>query len=277
MKIGVVSRSLGNMTQAEAAVFMRENGFVSTELCMNSPDAPIWKYNGISDIGSISKERFHEIVEGYRSNGVEVVALGVFTNLIEPDEEKRRQNLDCFKLHIEYAAAEGIPYVSTECGFDPASRGVRADLYEQRFDTLKQSLSELLEHCEKFDVSIAFEPCVIDVVPSAKRMADLIEQLENDRLKVLLDPANLIANSSEEDMFYYLSDHVAYFHGKDRHVNDAKGRVVGDGDIMWAYFLLLYHRHCEGKPFIIEYVNSENCVEIKNRLEEFDKAALKML
>lgn len=277
MKVGVVSRSFPEMTQYEAAAFMKENGFTHTELCMNGPDHKVWNYNGISDIESVSKDEFKAIVENYRANGIEVTSLGVFTNLIEPDDAKRDEYLECFRRHIEYAAMAGIPYVSTECGFIPGSRGVNADLYEQRFDRLKDSLSQLLEYCEKYDVCLALEPCVIDVVPSAKRTADLIEQLGSDRLKVLLDPANLIANSSEEDMFYYLSEHVAYFHGKDRKVNDAKGRCVGDGEIMWPTFLALYHQHCEGKPFILEYVNSGNCVEIKNRVEEFDKIAEKMM
>ncbi len=277
MKIGVVSRSFPEMTQYEAAEFMKNNGFTHTELCMNGPDHKIWNYNGISDIESVGKDEFMAIVNNYRASGIEVTALGVFTNLLEEDDEKRNANLESFYRHIEYAAMAGIPYVSTECGFDPSSRGVRADLYESRFDRLKDSLAKILAYCEKYDIAVALEPCVIDVVPSAKRMSDLIEQLGSDRLKVLLDPANLIANSSEEDMFYYLSEHVAYFHGKDRKVNDAKGRVVGDGDIMWSTFLSLYHEHCEGKPFILEYVNKDNCVEIKNRVEEYEKIAQKMM
>ncbi len=52
-----------------------------------------------------------------------------------------------------------------------------------------------------------------------KGQRDFILQSGSDRIKVLLDPANLIANSSEEDMFFYLKDHIAYFHGKDRKVN----------------------------------------------------------
>jgi hypothetical protein len=63
------------------------------------------------------------------------------------------------------------------------------------------------------------EPCVLDVIPSAKRMKDFISQCKSDRVKVLLDPANLIANSSEEDMFKYLKDdieknHIAKDEGK---------------------------------------------------------------
>ena len=80
-------------------------------------------------------------------------------------------------------------------------------------------------------MDLALEPCVIDIVPSAKRTADFIDQLGSSRVKVLLDPANLIANSSESDMFDYLAEHVAYFHGKDRKVNARGGTLIGDGDV----------------------------------------------
>ena len=115
---------------------------------------------------------------------------------------------------------------------------------------------------------------MLDVVPSAKRAADLISQIGSDRLKVLLDPANLIANSSEEDMFHYLSPHVGYFHGKDRKVNDTYGRLVGDGEIDWVKFLKLYHQHNDGVPFILEYNNAENAQTTYDLVMQYDAQAL---
>jgi sugar phosphate isomerase/epimerase len=212
-----------------------------------------------------------EIAGIYRDSGIEVCALGVFTSLIESDGDKRQANLEYFERHLEYAAYCGIPVVSTECGFDPASRGIRADLYEARFSLLVDSLGQLCTLADRHGVDIALEPCVLDVVPSAKRMADTIAQVGSPRLKVLLDPANLIANSSEKDMFDYLAPHIAYFHGKDRKVNDAYGRVVGDGDIDWPLFLRLYHERNEGSPFILEYAKADNCAAILNRVKEYDK------
>lgn len=174
---------------------------------------------------------------------------------------------------MQYAAHCGVPVLSTECGFDPVSRGIRADLYESRYNLLVDSLQRLCALAERYDVVVALEPCVLDVVPSAKRMADTIRRVGSPRLKVLLDPANLIANSSERDMFAYLAPHIAYFHGKDRKLDDAYGRNVGDGDIDWPLFLRLYHEHCEGKPFIIEYARPDNCAEILRRVQAYDRQA----
>lgn len=273
MQIGIVTRSFPEMNNRQAAAFMAEKGFTTTELCLSQTDSKYWVYNGTSDISGLTGARVREIADIYRGQGIVVHALGVFTNLIEPDPDIRQHNLAYFERHMQLACTAGIPVVSTECGFDPASRGIRADLYESRYDLLLDSLRRLCQKAETNGVDLALEPCVLDVVPSAKRMADTIRQVGSPRLKVLLDPANLIANSSERDMFDYLGDHIAYFHGKDRKINDAYGRNIGDGDIDWPLFLHLYHRHHDGVPFIIEYPRADNCAEILARVRDYDRQA----
>ena len=271
MNVGVVTRSFRGFTNEEAARFMAERGLLWTELCFSQTDSDYWVYNGRSDLSEMTDQRASRIVETYRNAGIEVSALGVFTNLIDPDDTERDANLDYFERMIQIASHTGIPTVATECGFTPGRRGINADTYEADFDRIVASLSRLVEHADRYGVDVALEACVLDVVPSAKRARDLIVQIGSDRLKVLLDPANYIANSSEKDMFGYLAPHIAYLHGKDRKVNDAKGRVVGDGDIDWPRFVQLYHRHAEGKPIILEYVNKDNVEMARDRLLAADR------
>jgi sugar phosphate isomerase/epimerase len=221
----------------------------------------------------MTDDRSHEIVETYKSRGIDVVALGVFTNLIDPDDAERAANLAYYDRMMQIAALNGIPCVPTECGFIPGKRGINADTYEEAFEILLDSLKRLAEKAERYDVYIALEACVLDVVPSAKRAADLLAQVGSERIRILLDPANLIANSSEEDMFRYLAQHIGFFHGKDRKLNDARGRLLGDGDIDWPLFLSLYHRHTEGAPFILEYVNATNVCDIRDRVLQADTVA----
>jgi len=270
MDVGVVTRSFGNLTNQQTADLLAEKGFRWTELCFSQTDSKYWVYNGRSDLSDMTDARSKTIVDTYRNRGVEVPVLGVFTNLIEPDDAERQRNLAYFERLMQIAAVNGIPTVVTECGFIPGARGINADLYEEIFQRLLDSFRWLLEKADKYDVNIALEPCVIDIVPSAKRTADFIAQLGSPRVKVLLDPANLIANSSEEDMFHYLAPHIAYLHGKDRKVNDRSGRLVGEGDVNWPLFLKLYHKHTEGVPFILEYVNRDNFCEIRDRVLAFD-------
>lgn len=274
LNLGITTRSFRGLTNAETAKRMHDIGYRCTELCFSQTDSPYWVYNGLTDLSQMSDDRFAEIVATYREQGIEVSALGVFTNLLEPDDGLRKEYLDNYRRFMELAAKNGIPYLPTECGFVKDSRGVLAHLYEERFDRVKDSLTILCEYAKEYDVYLALESCVLDVVPSAKRAADLIAQIGSDRMKVLLDPANLIANSSEEDMFRYLSPHMGYFHGKDRKVNDAYGRLLGDGDIDWVKFLKLYHEHNDGVPFILEYANADNAQFAFDHTMAFDKEAL---
>ena len=273
MKLGVVSRSFSKMTSNEAADFMARNGFACTELCLAHTDADFWVYNGRSDLSSLTDARSRAIVEAFRSRGIEVSALGVFTNLIDPDASARAANLAYFERLMQIAAFNGIPCVATECGFVPGRRGINTETYVRDFGQLCESLRWLAEKAEHYGLDIALEPCVIDLVPSAKRAADLLAQLGSERLRILLDPANLIANSTEEEMFHHLAPKLAYLHGKDRKVNDLWGRALGDGDIDWPRFLALYHRHAEGRPFILEYVGPDNVLEIRDRVLQADAAA----
>ena len=266
MDVGVVTRSFPELTNRETAELLAASGFKWTELCFSQTDSKYWVYNGRSDLSDFSDARSRTVVAEYTDRGIAVSAIGVYTNLLEPDETELKKNLAYFERLMEIAATNDVPYVATECGFIPGQRGVRLETYESAFQRLVDNFGWLADRAARHGVVVALEPCVLDVVPSAKRTADFIAQVGSDRVGVVLDPANLIANSSEEDMFRYLAPHIAYFHGKDRKVNDVKGRVVGDGDIDWALFLSLYHRHTDGYPFILEYVKRDNFCSIRDRV-----------
>ncbi len=270
MDVGITTRCYCGISNEEAAFLIEETGFKNIELCLVQSDSNYWAYNGQSDLSDMSLERFKKITDCYRRENLEICALGVFTNNIEHDEQKRSLNNNYFIRHMELASYAGIPVVSTECGFDPLHRGIQAQYYESDFSLLKENMIYLSGFADKYNVDIAIEPCVLDVIPSAKRMRDFINQTGSNRIKVLLDPANLIANSSEEDMFTYLKDKIAYFHGKDRKVNDTYGRLLGDGDIDWPLFLSLYHKYTDGIPFVIEYPNKDTAKMTLDRVLNFD-------
>jgi sugar phosphate isomerase/epimerase len=75
-------------------------------------------------------------------------------------------------------------------------------------------------------------------------------------------------------MFRHLAPHIAYIHGKDRKVNDAVGRSLGDGDIDWPLFLGLWRRHAEGVPFVLEYVGAADLRKIRDRVLAAEETSL---
>ena len=104
MKIGVTTRSFPELTNIQTADFLSENGFTSIELCFSQTDSAFWVYNGRTDLSEMTDDRSREIVETYRNRGIEVVALGVCTNLIEPDDAQRAENLAYYDRMMRIAA-----------------------------------------------------------------------------------------------------------------------------------------------------------------------------
>jgi sugar phosphate isomerase/epimerase len=258
---------------------MAAKGYNCTELCMAHPDFGGWAYNGISalDENGITKQLTKEKADIMRGNGIEVTAFGVFTNLLAPDDGLRKKCLDSFVRCMDYCEYAGIKNLSTELGFRQEYRGITTENYEADFLRLKESFIYLGNKAKERGLDICAEACVIDVIPSAKRLRDFIGQIKQEsgltNIKVLLDMANFIANSDEDDVFKYLAPDIAYFHGKDRKVNDCYGRVLGDGEIDWVKFFVNYFRITPDIPFILEYTNEETTDLTNERVENYIKQA----
>jgi len=271
MEVGLVTRSLANHTPEETVDLLKKFGFTSTEISFAFSNLYVYQYNGYKPMDELTDEAAKDIIKLFRDNSIDVVAIGAFSSLCEPDKEKQENNFKAYERYIQVAANNGIEYVATESGFVPGKRGIDFFTFEADFAYFKSNMIRLLDIAKHYGVSIAYEPCIFDFAPSAKRTRDLIWQCERDNFKILLDPANLIANSDEEDIFKYLKDYIAYFHGKDRKVNDAKGRNVGEGDIDWVKFLSLRKKYTPDAAFILEYCNKTNCEMVKERVLEYAK------
>jgi sugar phosphate isomerase/epimerase len=279
MKYGIVTRSYQKMTIPQAAKFMDDHGYNCTELCMGHPDFGIWAYNKEPslDEGGMTATLTKEKADILRDHGIEVTAFGVFTNLLSPDDEYRNKCMDGFFRCMDFAAYAGIKTLSTELGFRQDKRGITTDVYESDFQRLLDSFIRLGNAAKERGVDIAVEACVIDVIPSAKRLRDFITQIYRaaglTNIKVLLDMANFIANSDEDDVFKYLTPHIAYFHGKDRKVNDCYGKILGEGDIDWVKFFMNYYRLTPEIPLILEYTKEETTDLTNERVQRYTKQA----
>ena len=216
LNIGLTSRTLHGTTVAEAADTMQRAGFRATELTFTHTDLDGWRYNGMGDLTGITGSRVRAACDEFRHRGIEVVSLGMFTDLRNPDKGVRQKHIDYAKRYIDFAASADVRYIATECGFTEGHRGISDITYESDYQNLKDSLREICLEAGKAGVQIALEGSVFDIIPSPRRQKTLIEELESEchvRLSTLLDPASYIHNSDEEGMFYYLKHDIGYVHG----------------------------------------------------------------
>ena len=280
LNLGITTRSYTGLTISDTARRMAEDGFRCTELCFVHEDLSGWTYNGRGSLDGVTPAKVREAARQFTDRGIAVTSLGLFTDLRSPDPAERQAAVDYARRYVEFAAEAGIPTIASECGFTPGRRGVNADTYESDYQNLKQTLRAVCLEAEKSGVHLALEACVLDIIPSPRRLKTLIEELEAEtrvRLGALLDPANFLANSDEEGMFYYLKHDIAYLHGKDRKINAAYGVNLGEGDLDWVKFMECYIRCADRKPFILEYCNKDNCREIRARAEGYYETAFQRM
>jgi len=266
LDIGIVTNGFPQFTSIELARLFVETGFRQIQLFFVQKDFPVWVYNGRPDMSKLDPGRASSTISNYRKAGLEVLSLAVYTNLLEPDGEEREQNISYFGKMMSIAAENGVPMLATECGFIPGRRGLVRETFEEDWKRFIDSFQQLAELAEKHDVTVALEPCFHDIVNSAKRARDFVDQVGSDRIRIQIDPGNLVTVNTEEEMFANLADVTVALHGKDRKVNAAVGINVGKGDVNWHRFLSLYKQHTPEAPLFLEYVNEDNFVAARDFL-----------
>lgn len=268
MQIGVVTNGFGHFTSAELAARFASWQLDPVQVFFTQKEFAIWRYNGRPPREQWNHAKAAAAINAYRKEGLQVLSLGVYTNLLEPDPEERAENLRYFAWMFEVAVANGVGTVATECGFIPGRRGLVRETFEADWARLIDSFQRLGELAERYEVTVALEPCFHDLVNSARRARDFVRQVGSPRVRIQLDPGNLVTVNTEDEMFANLADVTVAVHGKDRKVNAALGTLVGEGDVDWAAFMRLYLTWVPHAPFFLEYVNDQTVEKARDFIRQ---------
>jgi sugar phosphate isomerase/epimerase len=112
---------------------------------------------------------------------------------------------------------------------------------KKAWDDMVQSIESALIAAEKNNLILAFEPESENVANSASRARKLLDELRNPRLRIIIDPANLISPKRNQkqvldEAFTLLSDVIAIAHAKDRN-NDFEACAAGKGILDFEHYL----------------------------------------
>lgn len=110
---------------------------------------------------------------------------------------------------------------------------------------------------------------------SAKAISDFLEKVDRDNVLVLLAPGELLANSSEDEMFYALDGKIAGLYVSDIDLTTLQDAILGDGDVAWTTVLSLWHDHCEDRPIYLP--DNDRYDADAKFLEKLDEVARRML
>ncbi len=165
------------------------------------------------------------IGSAFKSRGLEVSAVSGSFNSIHPDAGVRNEGVRRIALLSSRCRWLGTSIITVCTGRRDAENMWRrhpANDDPEAWRDLVDTIHHLLEATAPSEVTLAFEPETANVVNSAAKARRLIEEIASPRLRVVLDPANLVSPEGLGDTagvieraFQHLSPYIVLAHAKD--------------------------------------------------------------
>lgn len=261
LTVGIATFQFGTYSNAQLARELADEGVNTIQLFLSQTDSNYWRYNGRSDLSDLSADRCKQIADTYRSAGINIHSIGVYTNLIHPDEAERQANLAYFADMMKVGAHMNVRTFITEAGHyhnpnEPAP-AVEYHLQEGVWKMMLDTGRQLAALAEQHDATVLFEPYYRHFLASAKRTRVYLEEVGSPRLRALLDPANLLEVNDLGEMFDQLGPMIGCLHAKDRKLHVDQGVPAGQGDLDYPLFVRLAAERTPDVPLILEYVGPD--------------------
>jgi sugar phosphate isomerase/epimerase len=203
-----------------------------------------------SGIGSlpveISDRAAAAVAAAAKANGVAIAAVSATYNMLHPDPAQRAQGRAAFTAIAAQARAMGTDLVTLCTGSRDAADQWRHhpdNDTDAAWDEMIREFQILLPIAERHDVILGVEPELANAVSSAPKARRLLDTLRSDRVKIVLDPANLFeteaARPSAEiiaEAISLLADSIALAHAKDRK-QDGGFATAGSGVIDFGRYV----------------------------------------
>ena len=253
MRLGIFARTFSRPTVEGVFDAVREHQLDCVQFnmaCAGLPTLP-------DDIAPSLAIRIHD---ASMSRGIEIAAISGTYNMIHPDIKVREVGLR--RLQVLASACHGMgTSVITLCtgSRDPEDmwRWHPENASSQAWSDLLSSMEVALRIAEEEQVTLAFEPERANVVNTAAKGHTLLVAMQSPHLKVVMDPANLIAPADErqmskvlDEMFDALGEHIVIAHAKDRGADDAF-KAAGEGILDYDHYVYLLRAVAFDGPLIL--------------------------
>lgn len=243
MQLGIFARTFPRPTLEETfdAVVAHELHCVQFNMaCVGLPSLPNHIENDV--IARIRMEA--------ASRKISIAAISGTYNMIHPDPKQRQAGLRRLRVLASACKHMGTSVITLCTGTrDPQNmwHWHPENTSPQAWEDLLCSMETALQIAKDEDIILAFEPERANVINKATRGRALLDAMQSQHLKVIMDPANLIGPGNEQLMhhvldeaFELLGEYIVLAHAKDIGP-DNSFRAAGSGILDYDYYL----RHLE--------------------------------
>ncbi|PBC03457.1 sugar phosphate isomerase/epimerase family protein [Mesorhizobium sp. WSM3860] len=270
MQVGVFARTFPGSEPAGVLAGVRGAGFAVAQFnlaCAGLPSMP----------DDVPDAAIRAIDAAAKATGVGLVALSGTYNMAHPDSRVRDDGLRRLGVVIETAAGLSIPLVTLCTGTRNAEdqwahHPDNAD--PSAWGDMAREMEKALQLAERHSVDLGIEPEQANIVTSADDALRLISEMGSNRLRVVLDPANLFERANADEARAIVTEavertagHVTLAHAKDRFA-DGRFAAAGQGVVDFAEFVARLKATGFDGPLVTHGLSAEEAPGVARFLKE---------
>ena len=160
---------------------------------------------------------------------IKLSVLGCYINMDNPDREKRYEEIEKFKAHLDFSKHFKDCVVGTETGCLTSNP-------EDAWNTFMDTLKNIVSYAEKTNTTVAIEGVKKHTVSTPEKMRLVLDSLQSKNLKVIFDPTNFLDFSNYKELdqiieksFELFADKIKIIHLKDFIIENNSLKVVTIG------------------------------------------------
>lgn len=187
------------------------------------------------------------------SRRIKMATVSGTYNMVDPDLDQRRLGLQRLRTLAAACHDLGTSVITLCTGTRDRTSMWRRHPDNDLPDAMRDLVAELRQavvFAEEYKVTLAFEPEVNNVIDSAQKARQLLDEINSPYLKVVMDGANIFHNGELprmreilDEAFALLGNDIALAHAKDLdHDGDAGHLAAGYGLLDYAYYLNLLQK-----------------------------------
>ncbi|EPX85865.1 Sugar phosphate isomerase/epimerase [Rubellimicrobium thermophilum DSM 16684] len=280
----------------ETARRIRAHGFNTVQLDLHFKDLDVGP-------GQLTAEKCRMIRDTFRNHDLPICCISGYTNLIHPDLDRRKANIERLKEIIRHARQLGSPYVISETGtYNTESEWMHdpKNKTEEGFETCAAVIEDLAREAYDHGAVFCIETYVNNVVGSVEETVRMFARVDHPGLGLLMDPTNYFEDHNFDRMdevinqvFDTLEDKIRIAHAKDvarttdtsekhadigdedalsSHTFRGVGAMVLDapglGNLNYDLYLRRLSRKHPNIPIIIEHLTEDDVPRSKKFLED---------
>jgi sugar phosphate isomerase/epimerase len=255
MYLGIFAKTFSRRTFAETLDAVASHGFSCIQFnfsCVGLPTVP----------ASVEPGAIAQICKDCDARGISIAGVSGTFNMIDPDVRNRRERLGRLSVLAQATRELGCDLITLCTGTrdpDDMWRAHPDNNSPAAWRDLLGGMEEAIAIAEQHDVLLGVEPETANVVSSARKARQLLDELHSSRVKIVIDPANLfhpgkIERMCEtiEEVFQLVGPDIVMAHAKELGADGATGRVApGRGVLDWnLYFATLARMDFRG-PMVL--------------------------